>query len=355
LAKELHPSWLSEMNNYLFAHPGHEHKPALVIKHLEGAHKKGRIPEEESFPSNQWVYLKMHDWREAREAESDDTQPVYFPESFRSSKRTVVATDEAGNHAPQPITVDPLLPQEAVEDTLHLIRLLNERGYQRPSVRLARNYHLLRQCVPEAERNYLGKTLPFTPEGKVNPVYQYRSDVDNRVIHAAVLLSYADSVKGHENVYRYIEGFMAYKGWRPNDTLEYQVFKEAQRGLAQAIGPDKGDLSGFVPSPGAERTYELDEDGPTRTEQLPELAEFTQYPTPELLKETHDANEGSPTYGETWMQPFYHPTTENSDATVNRSIKQKRFSFTYQLDNPENRTEDELRSAAQRLVEDFPK
>ena len=78
----------------------------------------------------------------------------------------------------------------------------------------------------------------------------------------------------------------------------------------------------------------MDQDGPTRTEQLPELAEFTQYPTPELLMEIHDTREGSPTYGEKWLQPFYHPTTENSDETLKRTIKEKRFSFTYQLDMP---------------------
>jgi hypothetical protein len=62
-------------------------------------------------------------------------------------------------------------------------------------------------------------------------------------IHMAVILSYGDSTQ-EENVWRYVEGLMAYQAWRDTTVFpdSYKLLKEAQETREQHVGPIKADL-----------------------------------------------------------------------------------------------------------------
>jgi hypothetical protein len=319
-----HPIWNQKLNHWAYLNPTKLHKPQDALEYLERLVREEKVDPKihGKTPGYHWV---LDNLKPLQRPPSDDGLPVGFPESFRS--RTVLEPHEDKDGDIYYVSKEnpPLVPMDAAGDTLHLIKELNERGYRRPSIRLAKNYYLIRQQVSADE--------VLTP------------DQEMTLIYAACLLSYCDTVDGHDHVKRYVEYFMAYKAWRSVDSEGYRVFKEAQRGREQVVGSTKADLSEVMATYKeglgirlASRSFALDIEGPIRFDQIPGGAVFTQYPAPELLKEILDEEEESPTYGQTILMPFFHPATESP-----RGMERHAFVFPFHLD-PYDKVQEEKES-----------
>jgi len=298
----------------------------------------GVIPSEAGeVPSDPTIRRWMGKKRDKDKAEADGSEPARYPHSFRPRKRKIdVLNEKTKEVETREVELPPLLPEAALPSHMHLLRYLNERGFERPSVRFVRNYHELRQVVPVQERtddlviqDAQKAGLPAT-DIRMDAL-KLQSQVDDFLVAAACVLSYADTVEEHEEVYEYVEYAMAYQAWKPFDEEAYQLFKEAQRGKEQVVGSIKSDLSDHEATPGAARTYWVDVDGPTRARQIPGVATFTQMPKPELVMAMVETDEKRPGYGETIYQAFFHPTMENSLEAVER-FKNKEFGFRFPLE-----------------------
>ena len=146
----------------------------------------------------------------------------------------------------------------------------------------------------------------------------------------AVILSYGDSTQ-EENVWRYVEGLMAYQAWRDiNDYPDsYVLLKEAQQTREQDVGPIKADLSDAM-SIAPEGRFSV-QGVPMRYEQIPSRATFTKYPTPEMVRNVVDMTANSPTYGKTIPMAFYHPSTATTDEWLDEFSKGN-VTFAFEVD-----------------------
>ena len=142
----------------------------------------------------------------------------------------------------------------------------------------------------------------------------------------AIILSYGDSTENENNVpseksaWRYIEGFLAYQGWRDQDSQSYRLWQEAMSQKEQMIPEAPKNVMGGAPFP-------------MRHEILPDKAELPRYPKPEMVSIISNSDEEYP-QGKSFFMAFHHPHPYMDEHAVIQYEKQ--FNpYIYKLDRDE--------------------
>jgi hypothetical protein len=325
--------WRNTLESLATTYPHLKRKPLAMLQELRRAQSNDLIPwsfegKRLECPQLRWVNKEL---KKIRDKESNaDNERVYFPESFRESiERTFNQEKKLWEDVVHP----PKLPPEAVPTAMLLIKVFNEKGFERPTVRLVKNLDLLLHAVPMNER----------------------ANAINTLVMAGLVLSYGDTTNdpnAENSSWRYVEGFLAYGGWKDTNSLDYKVWKEATTQTEQEIeGAEKNDYKeGFLPN--AIRLELIEGVPPQRRMRLPARANLQSYPFPEMVRVAEDKN------GKAVEVAFQHPAQfapvsqlgEAMEASYSGSvIGGDGFNITLER----TRKEDSV-SAYERLKEDNP-
>ena len=343
--------WKMTLQRLLFTYPHLRSKPDAMLRQLEQAQKDGAIPEMFEgkllkVPSIRWVNMALADSR----PKDVEHEKVYFPESFRSQTTTkweqsyqrTVREDGTSEWIETSKEVEailpPRLPHEAISAAMHCIKVFNEKGFERPTVRLVENFYLILVGMSPSERNKVG--------------------VQNLGLMAALILSYGDTTHNPEeenSVWRYIEGWLAYEGYRQEDTQQVLTWREAQVQREQKLPfglkadynePKREGILGAT----------MDEGGtPRRRSVVPSAAVTKSFPYPEMIRKVKNSE------GELIDMAFHHPA--NKAASADEMTKNLVASFegldmpnpfSFNLAPQPKSTKEDSRTAYQQLKEDNP-
>jgi len=201
------------------------------------------------------------------------------------------------------VVLPPQLPPQAVATAAWVMKLFNEKGFEPPTVRLVENLYLIINGI--------------------NPTERTDEAVQMLALMAAVTLSYGDTSNDPDQdneVWRYIEGWLAYQGWKKQDTLESRVWYEAMAQREQEIeGAIRNDLNAPIKMEGAVGAV-LKADGRARRRtKVSDGALMKSFPYPEMVRKVSNSK------GETINMAFNHP----AQMTVSEEGLQKGMESSY--------------------------
>ncbi len=139
----------------------------------------------------------------------------------------------------------------------------------------------------------------------------------------AIILSYGDSTENknrdlsERSAWRYIEGFLAYQGWRDQDSQSYGLWQEAMNRKEQMIPEVSKNEMGGTPFP-------------MRHEILPDKAELPHHPKPEMVSISSNLDDEY-SNGKSFFMAFHHPHPYMDEHAVIQYEK-KFNSYIYKLD-----------------------